>query len=195
MPDRRWLFGGLALAAGVGLARLLVPGRPRIHDGSRVLLIGDSHAQGLNVPLREMATERGIPYVSLAKVGSRIDQWASEESLAKALREFDPTLVLVSLGTNDAYMSGDVTERQAPHLQALLDLLRDRDVVWIGPPQLPDPHSGMTVDHGFLRFLASNAPNFLDTSGLIIPMGPDGIHPTVRGYAGWAGATWAELDR
>lgn len=195
MADRRWLFGGLALAAGVGLARLIIHGRPRIHDGSRVLLVGDSHAQGLNTPLKGLATERGVPYVSLPKVGSRIDYWAKSAALDEVLAAFDPTLVLVSLGTNDAYMGGDVTARQAPAMEALLAKLHGRDVVWIGPPSLPEVHSGMRLDLRFLEFLAANTPNFLDTAGLLISMGPDGIHPTVLGYAGWAGAIWNELDR
>lgn len=183
------------MAAGVGLARLLIPGRPRITDGSRVLLVGDSHAQGLNTPLKAMATERGVPYVGLAKVGSRIDYWAASAALDDALASFDPTLVLVSLGTNDAYMGGDVSARQAPALESLLAKLSGRDVVWLGPPALPEVHSGMRLDLRFLEFLAANAPHFLDTAGLLISMGPDGIHPTVLGYAGWSGAIWNELDR
>jgi lysophospholipase L1-like esterase len=35
--------------------------------------------------------------------------------------------------------------------------------------------------------------DYFPSDQLAIPRGPDGIHPTARGYAGWAGAIWQWL--
>jgi lysophospholipase L1-like esterase len=190
--DRRLIYAGLLIATGIGLARLLVRG-PKIKPGeSRVLLIGDSLAVGLAPPMRSLAAESNVEFFSLAKEGTRIDQWASgswSAQLDAALASFAPTLVLVSLGTNDEYMMGDAVTRQAPFLEALLAKLRDAgaEVVWIGPPTLPKPTNGIVA----MLVAAIPDTNYFPSSSLAIPRASDGIHSTPRGYAGWAGSIWS----
>ena len=38
------------------------------------------------------------------------------------------------------------------------------------------------------------ATDYFHSEKLEIPRGPDGIHSTPRGYAGWAGAIWRWLS-
>lgn len=181
------------LAGGVGLAVALTR-RPKIGAGTRLLVIGDSLEQGLDPHLKQLAAEAAVPYLGRGVLGSRIDQWAKSEWLDTYLEEFQPTLIVVSLGTNDAYLSGDVWLKQAPALTALLSKLRalapEADIVWIGPPTLPATYAGKGVDESFLGRLADDAPNYFDSTELSIPRGPDELHPTAAGYAGWAGAIW-----
>jgi lysophospholipase L1-like esterase len=156
-----------------------------------------------------------VPFVALSKPGTRIDQWAESVTLDDTLRDFQPTLVLVSLGTNDAYQGAGGWAREHAAFEALLTKLKQfsnkyangedpahgpyfsagAEVIWIGPPRLP-PKSlvGSPIDPAFLDELANAAPNYFHSEQLDIPKGPDGIHPTASGYAGWAGALWNWLS-
>lgn len=192
--DRRWVYAGLGVVAGVGLLRALWPSRPRIVSGqTRLLLVGDSLAVGLGPPLRALSKDQSVSFDQLAKESTRIDQWAASQKLVEKLATFKPTLVLVSLGTNDEYMIGDGGKRQAPHLEQLLSRMQTAgaEVGWIGPPKLPKDQS-----NGVTALLQTRIPgsHYFHSEGLSIPRGPDQLHPTLKGYAGWAGMIWQWLS-
>ena len=193
---KQWLYAGLVVMAGLGAARLL--SGPRLRKGIRVLLIGDSLAVGMAPHFAALAKEAGVDFRSLAKTGTRIDQWASSAELAKLLETYRPEMVLVSLGTNDSFMRGpDVVPKQQAHLELLVGLLGATEhIVWIGPPTLPNPPSP-----GIAKMIQDAAggvlaPRFsyFHSERLQMPRGPDQLHPNVRGYAGWAGAVWHWLS-
>jgi len=187
--DRRWLLGGLLITAGVGLAALATR-RPKLSASSRVLLFGDSLAVGLNPQFQQLATEAGVTYEGFGVVGSRIQAWLDNPQLDDALAAFKPTLILVSLGTNnEAEPSAGAADRAAPALAALLDKLHatGAEIVWIGPPTLPFPRQGVS------DLIRANVSYFFDSALLDIPRSPDGLHPNAAGYAGWAGAIWQWL--
>lgn len=192
LVDRRLLYAGLLVAAGVGLVRAFRG--PRIEPGTtRLLLIGDSLAEGLGPPLRAMAGEANVQFSKLARGGTRIEQWAGSQKLVERIETFKPTMILVSLGTNDEYLTGtDVAARQAPHLEQLLTRLRagGAEVVWIGPPRLP------VATKGVVALLRRTIPksHYFPSERLTIPRGPDALHPTLKGYVGWAGAIWRWLS-
>lgn len=193
MSSRRWIYVGLGLAAGVGLVKLIFASRLKPGE-TRLLVVGDSLAVGLSPYLNDLAKSERIGFSSLAIVGTRIDQWSDSAALRERLASFRPTVVLVSLGTNDEYMSGDVVARQQAALGRLVALLMTaapEHIVWIGPPTLPKPTS-----NGIVAMLKVNIPSrdYFPSESLTIPRGPDGIHPTARGYAGWAGAIWQWLS-
>jgi lysophospholipase L1-like esterase len=165
--DRRWILGGLLLAGGIGVARI-VTAHPKVRDDTRLLLIGDS---------------AGVS-------GSRIDQWIDSQWLTSALEEFGPTLILISLGTNDAY-SNFSPEQVVEHMRSLLARVpEDVEVVWIGVPGLPASYSGRSPNLDMLEAIEGEAPYYYESHDLEIPRGPDALHPTARGYAGWAGDLW-----
>lgn len=202
---KQWLYAGLALVAGLGMVRLM--NGPRLRKGLRVLLIGDSLAVGMAPHFAALAKEAGVNFQAMATVGTRIDQWATNADLAKLAQSFKPELVLVSLGTNDEYMQGDVVAKQRAALDKLLLVLMDwthshdyglgpEHIVWIGPPTLPKAKS-----NGIVAMIQDAAGSVLSprywyfhTERMEIPRGPDSIHPTARGYAGWAGAVWHWLS-
>lgn len=205
--SKQWLYAGLALVAGLGVVKLL--NGPRVRRGMRVLLVGDSLAVGMAPYFSALAKESGVEFKSLATVGTRIDQWASSAELVKLLDTFQPELVLVSLGTNDSFMQGGdaVIAKQKTQLQKLLALLTQwprranhglgaEHIVWIGPPTLPNPPTP-----GMSKMIQESAGGPLSPSyhyyhseRLDLPRGPDKLHPTARGYAGWAGAIWHWLS-
>lgn len=191
--ERRWVYAGLGVAAiggAVGLVRLM--SAPRVRAGkSRVFLVGDSLAVGLAPHLKALFQETGVPFAQVSKSGTRLDQWANSQVLQSKLAEFKPTIILVSLGTNDEYIPGDAVARQRPYLEALRDNLgRHGEVAWIGPPTLPKETNGITA------MLKAELPSshYFASDQLSIPRAPDNIHPTARGYAAWAGSIWRWLS-
>jgi lysophospholipase L1-like esterase len=216
LTSRTWIYVGLAAAttgAAIGLVELL--GAPTLRPSDRLLLVGDSLAVGLTTPFGALASDAGLPFTALAIVGTRIDQWATSADLQNLLASFQPTIVLISLGTNDAYMQPqpgeDIGARQAPYMEELLSMIEDyphandagsgpRAIVWISPPTLPDAAISLPSvmnliesEHA-IRFPAIKPRVALfPTQSLTLPRGPDGIHPVASGYAAWSGALWQWL--
>ncbi len=203
-PSRAWIYVGLgAAAAAVGLVELL--SGPTLRPGDRVLLIGDSLAVGLAVPLGALAKEQKIAFQGIGVSGTRIDQWAKSAALEQALRTFRPTIVLISLGTNDAYMMPppDVGIRQAPFADELLskiELALPRAIVWITPPTLPPQARQLASVRELIRaqgatFRPRVRPrvSLFPSERLKLARGPDQIHPVASAYAAWAGAIWQWL--
>jgi len=191
--SRHWVYAGLALATGYGVVRLIEG--PQLKYGvSRVLLVGDSLAVGLSPYLSVLAGPRRVAFDSTAAVGTRIDQWANNAALRQRLATFAPTLTLISLGTNDAYMMGGAAtaEQQRPQLRALLSMIKaaGSDYVWIGPPLLLE-----AKNLPMLAMIRDEVPmsHYYHSERLDLPRGPEGLHPTIKGYAGWAGALWTHL--
>lgn len=208
--SRAWIYVGLGAAAltAVGLVELL--SGPTLRPGDRVMLIGDSLAVGLATPLGALAKDKGLAFLALGTVGTRIDQWAQSQPLKDALASFQPTVVLISLGTNDAYMLSppDVGVRQAPYMDALLTTigsgwvhtddygLGPRAIVWIAPPTLPPAAISLAPVRALIAdqsTLLHKRVSIFPSDRLSLARGPDGIHPVVSAYAAWAGAIWQWL--
>lgn len=167
---------------------------PRIRDGSRLLLLGDSLAVGLTAPMRALAEDEGVPFASVAREGSTISDFGglrpTEQAarLQQALADFAPTLVLVSLGTNDEYLSEAALAAERDDLDALLEQLAPYEVAWVGVPELPKAAS-----NGAVRMIRETGLPYFPSQRLDLQRGPDHLHPTVAGYAKWAGILWSWL--
>lgn len=188
---RAWIYAGIGLAAGVGLVVASSKSKSTksrsLAHGERVLLVGDSLAHGLAVPMKQLAKENGIEFLADARLGTRIDQWAKQPWLSQVIALLRPTLILVSLGTNDMLLQEPSVEKLA--LAQLTDTLRRSGarIAWVAPPKMPFP------DRGVRSMIDKTGLSVFSSDALVIPRGPDGIHPTAGGYAGWAGALWAWL--
>lgn len=188
--DRRWLYGGLAVVAGVGLARLVRRGPKVVPGETRLLLVGGASAQGLSLPLGALARDQKVAFEAVVPPNSngqppRTEDWAKRPELAQRLGAFRPTLIAVALDA--AAPAGAPKVRQAAALKALLGAITAPgvEVVWIGPPTAPPGGQGRREPSE--RYFPTSAT-------LKLPRGPDGVQPTVAGYAGWAGALWQWLS-
>jgi len=207
------LLAGLAVVGGVGLviavqastapspvpppsvppsgggARPPTPlSSPRRAPGARILLVGDSLAQGLTNPMKRFAAQdRQVTFDGHGVPSTRIADWASKPWLAQDLARERPTLVLFSLGTNDMRMPDPTTEQaQLAKIVAMVDAA-GAELVWIAPPTMPFP------DRGVRAMLAATGRAMYPSQTLAIPRAPDKIHPTMLGYSSWAGAIWTWL--
>lgn len=148
-----------------------------------MLLVGDSFAVGLAAPLRELVTGLGAQLTADGVVGTRIPQWTGARlQQALAAVQGGATMVLVSLGTNDMKLPTPASEQAA--LDQLVAQLRasKATLVWVGPPSVPFP------DRGVRAMLQRMKVPLFRSDALQLARGPDGLHPTAAGYAGWAGA-------
>jgi lysophospholipase L1-like esterase len=207
-PTKAWIYAGLLVAGGVGVAKIIQGGpllgsKPVVKKGDRLLLIGDSLGVGLRYPMKALAQEAGVAFDNVTQEGANMGHFASESAAFKGrqlgrelrakLQSFRPTLVLVSLGTNDEAISrynrtANVVALQGPKFEALLRLLRASapEVAWIVPPR----NSFMSTGLRQLIRDRLGRGKYFDSEKYAIPKQPDQVHPTPKGYAGWAGLIW-----
>lgn len=159
---------------------------PTPQTARRALLVGDSLASGLGLPLGTRFHAAGGDFTAHAIDGSTIDQWAKGADLAADLAKAQPSLTLVSLGTND--LAAKPAEYKAPLIAAIVTRIRaaGSSVAWILPPTMPT-----VPDRGGLRGilaaeLARLAVPAFDSTALTLPRAPDKIHPTPAGFDLWA---------
>ncbi len=193
--DSRWsLLSGLMLVSGVALVLalpLMAGKRVRVVAGDKVLLIGDSLAQALGPPLGQLVTERGIDFVQDAQQGTRVEQWGDSGRAEASVDTFSPSVVIISLGTNDAAANADWQAKFAARAASLVERLKAkgvRDVLWIIPPLMP-------FDLGVIaQGIADSGAAVFDSRPIDVPRGPDKIHPTVAGSGSWAAAINAAIS-
>lgn len=154
--------------------------KPQASAPERALLLGDSLAVGLTAPLGARAKQAGFEFQALAKEGTTIKQWAASPAVGKEIASFKPTVVFVSLGTNDDVQGNVVTADTS--LQKLLVTLGQVDLVWIGSLK-PGPVSLMVQQR--------LGDAYFHSERLALPKTPDGLHTTPAGYSQWAAAIWA----
>lgn len=188
---RAWIWSGIALATGVGVVLMMGSAAdatvgPLLVPGDRLLLLGDSLAEGLATPLGQLSHDTHVDFASDGRSGTRIADWASQSWLETALAR-RPKLVIVSLGTNDMLMLDPRIE--TGQLRALVARIKASGArqLWLMPPTMPFD------DHGVRAMLEEAGMDLFPSDALDIPRGPDLIHPTAMGYAGWAGAVWQYL--
>jgi lysophospholipase L1-like esterase len=174
---------GQAPVTGTGPSPETAPGCPP--GGTRVLLLGDSHAQGLGPPMAALALGCSTPFAHRAVVGSHVTQWAQDSWLLPALASIYPTVVLVSLGAND-FLRTDPANVSAG-ITALVSQLHAAGVrvLWIAPITEPFPDK-----IGVGAMWQASVEDWYDSTKLEIPRYGDGTHATPAGYKTWAGELW-----
>lgn len=182
-PDKRvWLFGGIVHPPSVVIARVKprAPVRRRLPPGSRLLLAGDDHAWGLSTFLRKLCRDTGVHYDHELDEEASIESWADRRELREPVEELRPDMVLLSLAPEDGLhdklpdLIGIVAADARAHGATL---------VWLRPPV-----RDATSKPLWHMLTSAKVPSF-HSEALELPRGPDG-QPSVRGYAGWAGALW-----
>lgn len=204
---------GVLLFAGRGASQSSL--RPVKWPQERVLVIGDSLAVGLTDPLEKALRARNVgAFRSIAVGGTMINQWAwsgshpQARSLDAALADFQPTLVLISLGTNDEAARGvvdshgdpakppygpgfDVARERKDSIPKLASKLAGVRSVWIGPPVT----GRWEPDRAFRSLIAANWPGrYFNSEQITLAKQPDDLHPTGRGYRTWSDAIVAWLE-
>jgi len=180
-------YGSIALiVAGVGATATAIFYKPKIDiSKQRVYLIGDSLAVGLKTPLREIANSQNVPFGVSSKGGTAMTHWI-KESWWQGVKEFKPTIILISLGTNDAY--GFVDPNKVPeYVEQIRKLAGNARIYWIMPPKV----NMKNIDIVREKLLQTGIENF-PSDQLDINL-PDGVHPSGKGYQQWAKEIWKAI--
>ena len=157
--------------------------------GTRVLLVGDSYADGLKPHLAALAQDCAVPFAAATQVGSSATKWATDAGLGALLASSTPTVVLVSLGGND--FQRDQASVQAA-VTTLVGRLRNAGarVLWIAPLTLP------FADKAGVRAMwkVVVGEDWLDGEKFEYPRATDKIHLYPSGYQDWAGKVWTWMS-
>jgi lysophospholipase L1-like esterase len=149
--------------------------------GTLVLQIGDSFAAALGIELGKLLKSAGLRTALEYKTASYIPNWSYEGDVPKFVSNYQPDLVLITLGANELEIPKP-DERIKP-IKHLVSTLGGRPCVWVAPP-LWKP------DTGLLQVIRENiAPcRYLDSNALLhdLPRGRDKIHPSPEGRQIWA---------
>lgn len=188
MEKESWILAGVLLFAGYGIAKSINSCNPLIRPGDKLFLFGDSLSVGMDRYFKQFCQGNGVGYGSMTKSGTAAFQWAQPSSgLAARLESDRPTTVLISLGTNDS--KGNLTaEKHTEAIRQLVATIRSSgaEPFWILPPKLP-------WEQHFSDLVRAEGIKVFESSAVQIPMGPDQIHPTGAGYAGWAAMVWQSI--
>jgi lysophospholipase L1-like esterase len=183
-----WALAGAAVVLAVAASsRATSSPVPSIAASDRVLVVGDSLAVGMRPGFLELGAGERIPTAVDARGGTVTRQWLSRGWLAAALEAHRPTLVLVSLGTNDTsgQITADELARVAGELAAACRA-RGARVVWLLPPPMPWKTDAIAQGLRQAGVTALEAPTGLQRA-------PDRVHMTPDGYRAWARDVWARL--
>ena len=160
-------------------------------QGTKLLFVGDSYAEGLKPYIMAKAQGCGIAWAQDTKVGSNITYWS--ERIWGLVASFQPTHVLFSQGGND-FGRNDPDKVQAD-IASFVEKIRESDAIpmLIEPPTtpFPDPNNVRSMWGSVLKFtLASGF--IIDSQDLEIPrvQGDSLGHPTQAGYQKWAEWIW-----
>jgi hypothetical protein len=166
------------------------PAFTELPTGTKVLQVGDSFAAALGVELGKLLKHSGLRTSLETKTPSYIGDWAFGPVLRKAISDYNPDLVLITLGANEVEIP--VPAQRVGPIQRLIKSLGDRPCVWILPPLWKQ-------DTGLMQVIKDNAKpcQVLDSSALVpsLPRGPDHIHPSTEGRVQWAAAVFDWLKQ
>jgi hypothetical protein len=152
----------------------------------RILHVGDSMVPLVANYLRPVVEQRGGKYYVISKISSSTSTWASQRLLHEATYDYDPDLILISLGSNELF--APPSPEQVRDVRQLVKHTRGRPCLWIAPP-------AWKRDRGFLDLLRANLGHcrYFDSTQLDLPRMEDGRHPSWTGGYRWATAVWKTL--
>ncbi len=185
---------------GLGIVVSKLTNKPKNLSNERIAIIGDSLAVGLSPKLSKIAKEQNIPFFSGGAGGSSIHQWSIGTSIkswnlkeiVNSLNAFKPTIVLISLGTNDANgidsFGSQVEKTIKTDIETLLKKV-NASVIWIAPPNIKVFNSMPKIR----QYIYDAGVPVFESDKFDIKLGSDGIHPTSEGYLTWANVIWKTL--
>jgi lysophospholipase L1-like esterase len=150
--------------------------------GTTVLHIGDSFAGALGLDLNRELKAVGVRSILKYQTSSYIPNWASGKEIEQYLANYNPDLVLVTLGANELEIP-DPQERVRT-IRKLVSRIGQRPCVWIGPPLWEGARPAL------LEVIRKEcAPCvYLDSTAHLpkLARARDGIHPSGPARTEWA---------
>ncbi len=154
-------------------------------SAQRILLTGDSMAEGLYLAFRSYADYNNHFLKGRIWYSSLTIQWSKNDSLKSLIEIYKPTIVIFTLGANELFRT-DIYEREKD-IQDIIAQAGDTPFIWVGPPNWKE-------DTGINEIIERNMPSntFFLSKDLEFDRERDGAHPTRMSSRYWADtiATW-----
>jgi lysophospholipase L1-like esterase len=151
--------------------------------GRRVLLVGDSMAEGIAPFLQRRVEAAGGLWTSQPEQSSTIIWWQGSGKLRALIAQHRPDIIFIALGSNELFAQD--AESRAPLIRTMVSEIGRREAYWVGPPSWkPGSRLVPVIEENF------QAGHFYNSDTLDVPRGKDGKHPTLQGYERWVELIW-----
>ncbi len=157
----------------------------------RILLAGDSMAEGIELYFRKYCKQNGHTLKVCSWISSTTSSWAHKNKLRSLVKEYNPSYVILVLGSNEL-LAKDLAGRQK-YIEEIISEIPCKNYVWIGPPN-------WVSDNGFTDLLNSvvGSGKYYSSKEIFLkePLkskrGPDKKHPSLEGFKVWTDsvASW-----
>lgn len=147
--------------------------------GKRILLVGDSQAEGLMYPLNAYCVSSGHTLaMAFSWYSSRVETFASNDTLKNLVGRVKPDYIIMVIGLNQVFQKNMQSASVA--ISSINKVFDTIPVSWIGPVN-------WTEDGGINQTLEKEAPagTFFLSENISIPRASDNRHPTMTGYRLW----------
>jgi anti-anti-sigma regulatory factor len=144
----------------------------------RILLVGDSMGQSVFFALQKYCKNNGHQLFLEAVESSTLVWWSKNDTLAKLIEKYDPTYIIISLGSNELFVPK--IEKRKPHLENILAQIGDIPFIWIAPPNWKE-------DTGINEMLVNTIgeKKVFFSKDLKMERMKDGAHPTWKAAFYW----------
>jgi len=157
-----------------------------LKKGSRIVLLGDSLAEGMAAPFLSLTKKCNYKGYVYALHSTKIDYWSKR--IDKVMIDTRPALVIVSLGTNDSGISKP--ELQRPHVKKIVSSVKKHGskILWLLPQQLP---ARFKSQDEIKKIITEESEIFLASR---LETVKDQIHLTQSGYKMRITKSWMHLS-
>jgi lysophospholipase L1-like esterase len=122
----------------------------------------------------------GHEFLAVPVYSSTTQSLAQSDTLDKLIAKFQPTLILLTLGSNELFIPKIKAER-AKYVEAILKKFKGCKFIWIGPPNWAKDTG---INELILSYVGKN--RFFDSRHLDLARDRDGAHPTFEAGKFWA---------
>jgi hypothetical protein len=165
------------LTAGLSTKPSVVSVQTTDSTQTRILLTGDSMADGLYLYLLKLKKINKINVIYRPWYGSTSMKWAQKDTLPRLIERFRPHLVIFSMGANELFVP--LSASRIKSVQKVVSPFGQTPYVWVGPPS-------WAKDWGIDSVLGKEAgANYFRSKDLKFERAPDKMHPTFRACEFW----------
>jgi hypothetical protein len=146
----------------------------------RILLTGDSMTERLLFSLIKYCKHNQHEFLAIPIYSSTTQSLAQSDTLDKLINKFQPTLILLTLGSNELFIPKIKVER-AKYVETILQKFKNCKFIWIGPPNWAKDTG---INDLIISYVGKN--RFFDSRYLTLARDKDGAHPTFQAGKFWA---------
>lgn len=145
----------------------------------RFLLIGDSMGEYLRLRLNDYCAKNGHSMKSVIWYSSSTEIYGSCDTLSHFIETYNPTYVLLVLGSNELFIR-DIKDKRDAYVKHILAEIGDLPYIWIGPPNWKE-------DTGINDLIVENvgAGHYFESKRLSYVRGSDHAHPVKSSAYMW----------